>query len=365
MVSKRMVDRDGLQFEWRRSETRRYRGLEPAGRLPAPKVEAGTVFQSSPGHREAMHKQKEKHMKQKQIQSIPSALNAGTLILGGLTDLSTEIGVNIITATEVAQKKTDLVTACGNHEQAKQTRIACRSALVTAVDNARTYIRIVRDMLKILFGYVYSDRWTTLGYQDSLALPEDMDQIIAMLSATKSFFTNNPTLEVASLNATAAQAQVMLDAITAAQNALASQEMTVESMVNGRDDKAAALRKTISLVIRELSLRLEPMDPRWLRFGLNLPGAEETPDQVLGVKVTLLGPTAAALKWEASARAQYYRIWFKVHGAEGDYTAAGSPADLDFTIENLPANSQIDIVITAVNTGGASPVSEVITITTH
>jgi hypothetical protein len=40
-------------------------------------------------------------------------------------------------------------------------------------------------------------------------------------------------------------------------------------------------------------------------------------------------------------------------------------ADLDFTIENLPTGAAIDIVVTAVNYGGESPVSEVITITTH
>ncbi len=43
-----------------------------------------------------------------------------------------------------------------------------------------------------------------------------------------------------------------------------------------------------------------------------------------------------------------------IHGADGDYTAVGSPADLDFTIEHLPANSAVDVVVTAVNNGGES-----------
>ena len=54
-----------------------------------------------------------------------------------------------------------------------------------------------------------------------------------------------------------------------------------------------------------------------------------------------------------------------MHGAATEYTLAGSPADLDFTIENLPTNAQIDIVVVAVNNGGVSAQSEPVTITTH
>jgi hypothetical protein len=80
---------------------------------------------------------------------------------------------------------------------------------------------------------------------------------------------------------------------------------------------------------------------------------------------TLIGPGTAALKWNAAARADYYRVWKRVNGTDTELLAVGSPADLGFTIENLPAASAIDIVITAVNSGGESPVSEVITINTH
>ena len=96
-----------------------------------------------------------------------------------------------------------------------------------------------------------------------------------------------------------------------------------------------------------------------------MPGADETPDVPTNVSAVLVGPTAAALKWSASPRAEYYRVWMKIRNTEGDYTAVGSPADLDFTLENLPVNSTIDIVISAVNNGGESAVSEVKTIVTQ
>jgi hypothetical protein len=75
--------------------------------------------------------------------------------------------------------------------------------------------------------------------------------------------------------------------------------------------------------------------------------------------VTLIGNTAAALKWDAAPRAEYYRVWKRVVGADEELVAVGSPADVDFTIEALPGNVEIEIAVSAVNNGGESAVGEV------
>ncbi len=72
-----------------------------------------------------------------------------------------------------------------------------------------------------------------------------------------------------------------------------------------------------------------------------------------------------ALKWDAAARADYYRVFKKVLGVDEDFVAVGSPADLDFTIENLPANATVEIQISAVNTGGESQRTASVTIAMH
>jgi hypothetical protein len=55
----------------------------------------------------------------------------------------------------------------------------------------------------------------------------------------------------------------------------------------------------------------------------------------------------------------------KIHGSVGDYESLGSPADLDFTLENLPAASILDLAVSALNSGGESARSPAITLTTH
>ena len=108
-----------------------------------------------------------------------------------------------------------------------------------------------------------------------------------------------------------------------------------------------------------------PLDPRWKAFGLNMPGASAIADIVEGLKAVLIGATTVALKWNASARADYYRVFKKVLGVDAEPVAAGSPADLDLTLENLPNNATVEIYVVAVNNGGESQPSEKVTIVTH
>lgn len=310
-------------------------------------------------------RKKQKHMKQTKVQTIPAAKNAADLIIGGINELGATITFHYNAKDDIVEEITNMIMADGNHEQSKQVKATRRDALIEEINLAQKKIRIIRDLLKLTLGYEYSDLWTALGFKNTLGLPDNIEDIKAILQAMVSYFTNNPTQEVPALGATAALVQTMLDSIIAKQQAVVSQEGTVKELMDLRDAKFEVLRKRISNVYRELGNYLDPLDRRWLKFGFNIPGADQTPDQVTGVKVALIGPTAAAVKWEASVRAQYYRVWYRLHGTEGDYIAAGSPGDLDFTIEDLPTNSAIDIVVTAANTGGESSLSDVVTITTH
>jgi hypothetical protein len=304
-------------------------------------------------------------MKQKQIVTINAALNAGKLILAGITEVAAGVSLPHNPVGDINADLLNQIMACGNHEQAKQVKVTRRNTMLEKLEEATKFIRATRDMFKMLWGNEFSELFSALGFKNgSLAMPESLEDISGMLQAIKTHLTANPTQEVGTV-ITAARAQELLDALFAAQAAVVAQDVTISTLMNVRDEKFETLRKRISAVYQELRMQLDPLDERWGNFGFYKPGADETPDKVEGVQVTLIGATAAAVKWGASARAAYYRVWYRIHGTTGDYIAAGSPADLDFTIENLPVASAIDIVITAVNTGGESPLSEIMTITTH
>ena len=256
------------------------------------------------------------------------------------------------------------VAARDNYETGKQTLGALRTTLENARVQARTFVMLVRDILKPVYGNEYSSAWDVIGFIGSLEAPRSVDELILMLETISSFLTANPALGTAH-NISVADVTAVLTTLKDARQAVTDQELTVTNLLAVRNDKIAAVRKALRGLRDELADQLDPLDPRWLTFGFNKPGAQAIPDVVTGLVATLIGPTAVALKWQPSARAEYYHVFKRVQGVDEIYILVGSPADLDFTIENLPTNATIDIVVAAVNNGGEGQRSEAVSIITH
>ncbi len=315
--------------------------------------------------RSQLNNRKNKHMKQEVIKSFGPLTNMGTNIIGGLTQFEEVLGIVHVPKIKMETDLLALITSNTVFQNGRLLLNDRREELRNATRLGRELIMITRDMFKPRFGAEFSINWIVLGFKMDLKTPDAPEDVKVFLRAIHAYLTANPAFEMAALGITAANAQAKLDALNAAEIAFNLQDSAQGGLRDNRDASLETLYGTVRALIGELNLKLGSLDPRWKAFGLNIPGADETPEAPLNVKATLIGPTAAAVKWDASPRAQYYRVWMKVHGSAGDYVAVGSPADLDFTIENLPMNSMVDIVVSAVNTGGESSVSEVITITTH
>jgi len=205
-----------------------------------------------------------------------------------------------------------------------------RDALNEARDAARVFATLLRDILKPIFGSEFNDKWVAVGFVDSLAISTTLEELLTLIQTMAAFLLANPAREVLALNITAVQAQALYAALVEAFASVTAQEAVLSVMKNDRDAKYEALRGRLVQLTEELAYVLDPLDPRWAAFGFNKPGAQETPDVPEGIQVVLIGPNAAATKWGASSRADYYRVWIRVHGVDTEPRTVGSPADLDF-----------------------------------
>ena len=301
----------------------------------------------------------------------PTATNDGDLITACQDIATGETAIG--TAAGFAQNKSPNITADVNAllaareavEVAKGTLTTYREVIRTVAGTGRELMSLTRDVFKPRLGSEFSDPWKLVGFEDSLAMPKTPAQVQLAVRTLQKYLESNPTFEVAALNITAANAGTLFTQLSNARGAVYNQERVVGTLIEAREAAAEKLRRRFRGFIDEANQLLGPLDPRWKAFGLNMPGAKETPDVPTNVSVVLVGPTAAAAKWGASARADYYRVWMKLHGSTEDYTAMGSPADLDFTLENLPTASELDIAISSVNDGGESALSEPVKITTQ
>ncbi|MFN7141370.1 MAG: fibronectin type III domain-containing protein, partial [Limisphaerales bacterium] len=108
-------------------------------------------------------------------------------------------------------------------------------------------------------------------------------------------------------------------------------------------------------------LKQAPEKPKNVSVVLGLKQAPKKPENV---SVVLEGETAASVKWSPAPRAQHYRVWVKVMGVDDEAKPVGRAGDCDFTIENLPPNAEVEVSISAVNTGGESGRSDVVLVAT-
>ncbi|MDB6028796.1 MAG: hypothetical protein JWM68_5019 [Verrucomicrobiales bacterium] len=304
-------------------------------------------------------------MKQKQIRTIGELLGSAGVIKTAAIAKGAGIPLLHNSACNIGMDADALSTACTNHDTGKVVLATYRSVLATVVMTVRACLMLGRDILKPILGNEYSQAFDVLGLVGSIAIPRTSTELLFVLGKFKAYFTVHPEQEDESRNITAAQFQLLYDQLVAAEANVNLQNDVVDALADVRDQAAETMRERIRSLMAELTSCLTPLDSRWLSFGFSKPGATETPGIVEGLIAVLIGPGTSALKWKASARAEYYRVWIRVIGLNAEPVAVGSPADIDFNLENLPANATVEISVSAVNNGGETALSEPVTIVTH
>lgn len=305
-------------------------------------------------------------MKQKVLNPISDLLSQAGVINIGITTYEATIPLVLTTSIVFGADVDALIAERDAHEQSKLTLDAKMALVDSIMAIGRNDLTLGRDVLKPHLGYEYSDKYAAIGLnQGSVAIPRTIDGVQSTLGAYKGFFEANALLENATLNITAAHYGTLFNQLLAARGAVNVQKKTIDDLMTSRDAKADKLRKRIRWLTDELDQKIDPLSSLWTAFGLNKPGAFETPDAPEGLQATLIGPGVGALRWNGAPRAEYYRVWKRVVGVDAEFLAAGSPADLDFTLEGLPPGTTIEIAISAVNNGGESARSEKVTLVTH
>ena len=303
-------------------------------------------------------------MKQTKLRTVNGLIDAGGKASGGANQHGTALQLVFGSKANIDADVAALILARDNHESGK-TELRTRRATLKSVNaSGKSFATSARNLLERTLGNRYTTAWDAAGFRGSLRIPVTPGAVKEVVRSLKAYFAANPTAEVELLDLTADRANTLVEAIEAAQVAVNVQMTAVKTLLELREDKEAAMAFRLSGLVEELGRKIEPVDPRWMAFGLKMPGAKQIAGVPQNIIAALIGPGVVAVKWDASARAEHYRVRKKVVGVDENPVAVGSPSDLDFTIEGLPANSTIEITVSAVNNGGESGKSIVVTVHT-
>lgn len=255
-----------------------------------------------------------------------------------------------------------LIDSTDRYQSGKVELAARYKTQQSLLETSRAYLTLARDISKPILGGEYCERWDSTGLVGSLAIPQAINEVQGVLRSFHNFLTCRPEVENALLNITAQRTQELYDQLLAARMAVNNQKGEVDRLLAERNERVTAMRRRLRGLIAELTQLIDPTDWRWTAFGFNRPGAEETPEPPQEVQATVLPNHTIEVKWEATPRAEYYRVWKRVVNVDTEFLPIGSPYDLDFAIEELPLGTVMEIAVTAVNGGGESTRSVAVTV---
>jgi hypothetical protein len=166
------------------------------------------------------------------------------------------------------------------------------------------------------------------------------------------YFKANPAHENAPQGVTTAAAGQLYKAIAAARDQLTEADADQDAKKTARDTAKESLRKTLQNLVDELDLLLAGDDPRWKRFGLEMPAERRTPaaPENVSVNTSIAGKLLVAC--DPVPGAGHYRFWLQEHGSAQEPAAVGTSREPQFLVENVAAGKKYNVSVSAVNGAG-------------
>ena len=181
-----------------------------------------------------------------------------TLIYTGLVSLAASIPVTMVTAAQMLASKTAFKNAGNSFNTARKTLNNAYKVSIPAQKDLQDWLVVVRTVLAGRLGRSWSPAWAEAGWVDTkTAVPDTIEGRLALGISLVTYFTANPSYEVADMDVTAAKATELTDAAMAGQRAVAEAEQDLKDADLAREPVKADLLKNISRVIANLEGMLE------------------------------------------------------------------------------------------------------------
>ena len=255
----------------------------------------------------------------------------------------------------------DAQAAEKNYRDGVTVEGAGSAALALADTQLKAFITSARKLLATYLGEKWSDAWVATGFPNqSTSVPSTQAARHTLVQALQGYFTDhaeweNPAPEV---NVTAARAGALDAAMKSALESFQSLQGQTLTLKLARDGAEKALRVEMSALIRELGESMADNDPRWLDFGLALPGAHPVPEQVVQLILEPGGPGEAHADWADTPRHTGYHVELLIVGVDTEFRRVLTRKNSDARLTGLPSTKTVKVRVLAYNSAGEGIPSE-------
>jgi hypothetical protein len=249
------------------------------------------------------------------------------------------------------QPQLDLFTARNDSfNEARSARQTDSDVYQTSVAAIYTWLLSARLALVPKLGKRWSTAWAQAGFINaSTAIPAKVGDQLALIALLKTFFTKNPSYEAPGTGVTATQAGVLIKAKDDAQTDLNADEIALKDASDLWTQAYDPLADSARQLIKNLEAKLGKLDPRWLGFGLQMPGTITTPGKPTGLSVHLDDNGNLISQCDAEARATRYRWRGLIVGLETEYRLLASAKEPMASLRPILPGQTLQLIVQAVN----------------
>ena len=286
-------------------------------------------------------------------------IQLGKESLAGLTSLGVTLKITLLTPAQLQADLQAFISADNACNAARSSQQTASDAFHAAEDAIVSWLGDVRKVLAAHFGNAWSTQWVQAGYVNRhTSAPKRIDDRLALCARVAAFFTANPSYEVASLQVTAAQGNLLETTAQTTRQTWTNAAQALNTIGDTWDSAFTKLTDDLWSLIKILQATLEGNDPRWLAFGLQLPAAITTPGQPVNVTAHTDETGAIIVQCEPTARATRYRWRTLLVGLQNEYVLAASGREPLAALTGFAPGQTVQIVVQAVNGGLQGVASE-------
>ncbi len=297
--------------------------------------------------------------------ALDELIAAGEDLCDGLTEHAVAINVKQNTFAATRADLDALLAARNATQAADGAKPDAYTQLRTAESNAKGFLARAIKLFSITLGDQWSDAWLATGLPDhKVGIPGTQDARFAATGSIRAYLAANPSMENAdpNVNVTAALGDTLYEAFSDKRHAVDNAVSACADAHRTLDEKKLKFSERYRATIEELDKLLSDDDPKWYDFGLHRPSDPSVPGVPSNVHATPLSGGHVLVVLAGARRANSFDYYKKVIGTDAAPVKVTNSPATQYTIDNLPAGSTVEITVTGVNAGGEGRPSTPVTV---
>ena len=284
----------------------------------------------------------------------------------GITKVGASVPVTMVTKAQLDGSATAFKTAEANFGSARQAKMAAYIEYIPAAAGVKDFLTAARAIFVSSFGNRWSADWATAGFvNNSTAVPKTDEERISLLDPVVEFLVANPSFEVPKSGVTAENGADIYNHAVDTEGAVMDTFQALRDSDTARKAAESTLVNYMRLLMKNLDGALKKDDPRWLAFGLNIPGSKVTPAKPTGLTAQMdVNSGGIILTCDAQPLAERWRFRGRVAGSQLPFQLLARSTQPTARTKSIQAGTTMEFTAQAVNGGSQSVPSDSVFFTT-